>query len=416
MSSSAHPYRLTTICCFVGIFVQAIVSNLTAILFLPMMNLYGFTYIHLGILVGVNFATQVAADIVLSGAIDKRGFRFFVLPTCLLSFAGLLLFAATPLLFPGHVFAGILAATVIFAFSSGMLEVILSPIIDAIPGDDKGPAMSLMHSFYAWGQAATIIVTTLFIFLFGGARWPIVVLLWAIVPLTAFFLFLRAPFPPNKPAEHRQGMRALLLRPFYLIALAAIFCGAAAEVVLNQWSSTYMEKGLGMPKVAGDLLGMCGYAVMLGLGRVIYGLRGSRLNMNRVLMGGSLLALVCYLIVSFSPFSALNIVACALCGFGTSLLWPGTLVLSSEHYPMAGAWLFAVLAAAGDIGAAFGSWLAGAVADGASGSPLSQSLASLLRIDGSQADLRIAILVCAVFPLLAFLCHLGLTKLRSSPR
>ena len=149
-------YRLTTLCCIVGTFVQAIIANLTAILFVPMMGLYGFNFIHLGILVGVNFGAQVTADILLSGTIDKKGFRFFVLPACLLAFFGLVFFAAAPLLFPGHIFVGLLLATVVFAFSSGMLEVLLSPIIDAIPGGDKGPAMSLMHSFYAWGQVITI--------------------------------------------------------------------------------------------------------------------------------------------------------------------------------------------------------------------------------------------------------------------
>lgn len=245
-------YRLTTLCCIVGTFVQAIIANLTAILFVPMMGLYGFNFIHLGILVGVNFGAQVTADILLSGTIDKKGFRFFVLPACLLAFFGLVFFAAAPLLFPGHIFVGLLLATVVFAFSSGMLEVLLSPIIDAIPGGDKGPAMSLMHSFYAWGQVITIILTTLFVYAAGRENWQIITLLWAAVPLTCFFMFLRAPFPQGTPPEERQGMRQLLFHPFYLLALGAIFCGAGTEIVLNQWSSTFMEKALELPKVAGD--------------------------------------------------------------------------------------------------------------------------------------------------------------------
>ena len=248
-------YRLTTLCCIVGTFVQAIIANLTAILFVPMMGLYGFNFIHLGILVGVNFGAQVTADILLSGTIDKKGFRFFVLPACLLAFFGLVFFAAAPLLFPGHIFVGLLLATVVFAFSSGMLEVLLSPIIDAIPGGDKGPAMSLMHSFYAWGQVITIILTTLFVYAAGRENWQIITLLWAAVPLTCFFMFLRAPFPQGTPPEERQGMRQLLFHPFYLLALGAIFCGAGTEIVLNQWFIHLHGKGAGAAEGGGGCAG-----------------------------------------------------------------------------------------------------------------------------------------------------------------
>ena len=404
---SPHTYRLTTVSCFVGIFVQAVVSNLTAILFTPMMQLYGFSYIHRGILVGINFASQVAADILFSNVIDTKGFRFFVLPTCVIAGIGLLLYAATPYLFCGHEFVGIVIATVIFAFSSGLLEVLLSPIIDAIPGDDKGPAMSLMHSFYAWGQVATIIITTLFIFLFGGENWQIIVLMWAVVPLICFLLFLKAPFPPHNPGAKSQGMKQLIFRPFYLLALLAIFSGASTEVVMNQWASTFMEKALSLPKVTGDLLGMCGFAVMMGLGRLLYGIKGTKINLNKVLMGGSILCVICYLTVTLSPYSALNVAACALCGFGASLLWPGTLVITSAHFPMAGAWLFAILAAAGDIGAGFGSWLTGFVTDNVSDSWLTQ----LLGGPAEQAAMRAGLMVAVIFPLLALVCHIVLNRL-----
>lgn len=406
-------YRLTTFSCFMGIFVQAVITNLTPILFIPMMGLYGFSLVHLGVLAGVNFAAQVAADILFSGIIDRKGFRFFVLPTCLVAFCGLMLYAAAPLLF-ANVFVGILLATILFSFSSGLLEVLLSPIIDALPGENKGPMMSFMHSFYAWGQVATIILTTLFIFAFGSRYWQVIVLLWAAVPLAAFLLFLRAPFPPHKPAETRQGMRKLLFRPFYLGALAAILCGASTEVVMNQWASAFMEKALALPKVTGDLLGMCGFAVMMGLGRLLYGLRGARIDMHRVLIGGSALAAVCYLTVALSPSNALALTACAVCGLAASLLWPGTLVVASARYPMAGAWLFAILAAAGDIGASLGNWLVGTVADHAPAAAAG-ALTAWLSITPEQADIRIGLLVGALFPLGALACHLALAKKARRP-
>lgn len=405
-------YRLTSLACIVGTFVQAVIANLTAILFVPIMDLYGFSYVHLGILVGVNYAAQVAADVILSGLIDKKGFRFFTLPACLAALAGLVLFAAAPVLLQGHVFAGIIAATVIFAFAGGMLEVLLSPILDAIPGDAKGAAMSLMHSFYAWGQVAVIVLTTLFIHFAGSRCWPVVTLLWAVVPLVCFLMFLRAPFPQGTPAEKRQGMRQLLFRPFYLIALAAIFCGAGAEIVLNQWASTFMEKALLLPKVAGDLLGMCGFAAMLGLARLLYGIYGARIDISKVLVGGAALSLVCYLTVALSPFDLLNVAACALCGFAAGLLWPGTLVVASERYPLAGAWLFAVLAISGDIGGSFSAWLTGVVVDAAEGSGAAAFFTRFLGVEGEQAAMRVGLLTAAIFPLLALICHLTLKHMK----
>lgn len=211
-------------------------------------------------------------------------------------------------------------------------------------------------------------------------------------------------------------MRQLLFHPFYLLALGAIFCGAGTEIVLNQWSSTFMEKALELPKVAGDLLGMCGFAAMLGLARLLYGLYGSKIDISRVLTLGAAVSVVCYLTVALSPFDALNVAACAVCGFAAGLLWPGTLVLASERFPLAGAWLFAVLGAAGDIGASFSSWLTGVVADGSAGSSVSAALAGALGVTGDQADMRIGILAAAVFPLVTLVCHMVLRRMRRRHR
>lgn len=401
-------YRRTTLGCFVGIFTQAVISNLTAILFVPMMGLYGFEYRQLGILVAVNFLTQTAADFSFSRVIDRVGYRKIVLPTCLASCAGLALFAFSPLLFPLHPFSGILAATVIFSFSSGLLEILLSPIVATIPSAHKGSAMSLMHSFYAWGQVVTIVVTTLFLFVFGSERWFVIVALWMLVPLGAFLLFVRAPFPDIVPESHRQGMRHLARKPFYLIALLAILFGASSEIVINNWASTFMEKGLALPKLAGDLLGMCGFAAMLGLGRTLYGIFGSKIDISKVTTYGALLAFVCYITVALSTVTALNLAACILCGIAVSLLWPGTIILASDRFPLAGAWMFAILAAFGDIGGAVGPWLTGEVIGSLAASPAVTRFASWLQVPAEMAAIRCGLLVAAVFPLLAFFCHCAL--------
>jgi MFS family permease len=401
---TAKSYQLTTISCFMGIFCQAISSNITAILFIPLMTMYGLSYVHLGLLVGINFTTQVMVDIIASRLVDRYGFRVFVLPSDLLAVVGLVLFALSPFLF-SNVLVGLILSTIIFSASCGLQEVMLSPIVNAIPHDEKGPAMALMHSFYAWGQVATIVITTLFLFFFGIHRWQVIVCLWAVIPLINFFMFLAAPFPGVVHESQRLTMRDLLFRPYYLVALLAILGGAATELVMNQWSSTFTEKVLELPKVTGDLLGMCGFAVMLGLGRVIFGRYGSKMNMNNVLIASAGLGVACYIIVAVSPVHAVSLVACAICGLAASLLWPGTLVITAEKYPLAGAWIFAILAAAGDVGAAVGPFAAGLVTDFTRSLPVTIEWSAAVGLNPDQFAIRAAILLAAIFPGLTMACH-----------
>jgi len=406
-------YRLTTISCFIGIFVQAVITNITPVIFIPMMEIYGFQYSHLGILVAINFITQLCADIIISCIVDKVGYRKLILPACVGAFAGIVLFSMSPFLFPENVFMAIAVTTVLISFCSGMFEVLLSPIIAGIPGTDKGAEMNLLHSFYAWGLMATVIVTTIALFLFGRGNWQFIVLFWALVPLVALVMFLKSPFPDIVPEEHRLKVSDLFFKPCFFVAMIAILVGAASEVTMSQWSSTFMERGLSLPKLQGDLIGMCGFAAMLGIGRLLYGLYGSKINISNVLIAGSALAVACYFFVSLSTVNALNIIACIVCGLATSLLWPGTLVIASEKYPLAGAWMFAILAAAGDIGASAGPWLTGFFVDFTMGSPFNINFSSFLNVTLEQGALRFGILVSAIFPVLAVIVHLILKRLSS---
>ena len=413
MEHKLSKYKLTTISCFVGIFTQAIIVNLTAILFIPLMSLYGFSYIHLGILVGINFTAQVSADFIFSGLIDKIGFKKITLSTCIVAFSGLVLFALTPNLFKDNIFIGFIISTIIFAFSSGLLEIILSPIIDAIPNDDKGPAMSLMHSFYAWGQVATIVITTLFIFFTGNKFWQIIVFMWSLVPLAAFFMFRKSVMAPNSEAHTRSKVKDLIFEPFFLFALIAIMFGGATEICISQWSSTFMNGALHIPKIIGDLLGMSGFAVMLGLGRLLYGFFGSKLNLNKILVLGSGGSVLCYITVALSPINAINIIACALTGFFCCLLWPGVLVISSERFPVAGAWMFAILAAAGDIGGAAAPYITGVITDYTANWRISKLIMNIYHTSSSVATMRLAILISLIFPLVAFVSHILLSKMKN---
>ncbi len=409
-------YRRTTFSCFVGIFVQAIITNLTAILFIPLMGLYDLHYGQLGILVGVNFTAQVSADLIFSGLIDKLGYRRIILPASLTACVGLVFFALTPWLFAGREFLGFLLATIIFSFAAGLHEILLSPIIAAIPGNDKGPAMSLMHSFYAWGQVVTIIVTTVLLFILPYSAWPFIVLFWALIPLVDFVMFAGAAFPEMVAAHERQNMKDLLFKPFYLLALLAILSGAGAEIVMNQWASTLAEKALALPKLTGDLLGMCLFALMIGIGRMLYGAYGARLSMHKVLIGSSLLATLLYLVVALSPVNSISLAACALCGLAVALLWPGTLVICSERYPLAGAWMFAILAAAGDVGAAVAPWLTGRTIELGLRAEATDLFAARLGIVREQAAIRLGLLAAVIFPLIALFTHLALQRLAKGRR
>lgn len=411
MSSQAKPYRLTTLSCFVGIFIQSIICNITALLFIPFMSLYSFTYTQLGALVTINFISQLAIDILFSKAIDKVGFKNIVVPSCILAFVGLTLFAFSPFIF-NNIYLGIIISTIIFASSSGLLEITLSPIVDSIPHpeNEKAPAMTLMHSFYAWGMVATIIITTVFLFVFSIEKWQILILFFALIPVINVIMFSKSRFPSSAQKHKRLNGKTLFRSKFYIVALFAILFGGATEVIMSQWSSTYMEKVLELPKIYGDLLGMCGFAVMMGLGRTLYGIYGSKIKINNMLVLGSLLSVFGYIVVALSPFVSLNIAVCCLCGLFASLLWPGVISITSRKFPLSGSFLFAILAAAGDIGAGVGPWITGIVTD----------TALKLNIDisgfsGEQSAIRIGILFVAIFPIGAFLSNIYLRKNSGKP-
>jgi MFS family permease len=243
------------------------------------------------------------------------------------------------------------------------------------------------------------------LFFCGIRSWQLIVACWAIVPLVNFFMFLGAPFPGVVHESQRLTMRDLFFKPYYLVAMLAILGGAATELVMNQWSSTFTEKVLELPKVTGDLLGMCGFAVMLGLGRLIFGRYGSKMNMNNVLIASAGAAAACYIIVAVSPVHAISLVGCAVCGLAASLLWPGTLVITAEKYPLAGAWIFAIMAAAGDIGAAVGPFGAGLVTDFTRSLPAALNWAARLGLSPDQFAIRTAILLAAFFPAMTMACH-----------
>jgi len=355
-------YRKTILSCYLGFVIQAATVNITPILFLTLREMYNISFEQLGFLTFINFITQVACDLIFSKAADKYGFRPFILATPLVATAGFFLFAITPFIF-NNVYLGFVISTIIFASASGLLEVLLSPIMNSIPHDEKEGAMSLLHSFYSWGQAFVILATTFLLFVLGKRNWQIIMLLWIILPLADFFLFLSSPIPSPIPEEERTEGKKVFWHPYFILAFIAITFGGASELTITGWISAFLEAAVKIPKVAGDSFGVSFFAIMMGLGRLLYGLNSNRINLNKFMILGSLLTCISYLVIAVSPIPFISLVFCALCGFGVSLLWPGNLVLASNKFPKAGTWIFAVLAAGGDIGASVGPWLVGFITD-----------------------------------------------------
>ena len=405
---SLRSYKTTKLACFVGIISQAVVVNVTPVLFIPLRTLYGLTYEQLGLLIFVNFVVQIAVDIGIGLVADRIGPRRVALAATGLAAMGMLLFASTPWLFPTHIYLGLMIGTVVFASAGGLLELITSPIFNALPSDEKAAGMSLLHSLYAWGQVAVVLLTSLTIAVFGAAVWWVVPIFWTLLPLTAGVLYYFGKFGPMAAEEHRKPDRASLLSRGMMWLLVLMFCAGAAELCMSQWSSAFLERAASFNKLTGDLLGMCAFGVALGIGRLWYGIAGPRMNLARVMTWGAAGAVACYALAALSPWGWVSLVCCAACGFFVSLLWPGTLVLGTIRFPHAGTWMFALFAAAGDIGGALGPWMSGVVADNAARVGWIAALGERLGIGDEQMGLRLGLLLGIIFAVGAFAALLKL--------
>lgn len=357
-------YKKLLIACFIAIFTQAIITNICALLCVPFMTEYGLTISGFGLLVGVNFMSQLAADILLTSIIDKLSYKKIVLWSCGISFFGFLIFVSAAL-FRGIALPLIFISTAIFSFASGMLEVTLSPIVDTIPDDykSKKTAMSLLHSFYAWGQFVCIIGTTLMIYFFSVKMWYIPVLIFNICPLVCFILFLKVDIKAVRKKEKSVQKFKTVFSPFFILCMLAIMFGAGTEIVMNQFVSSFCELNLNLTKMQSDIIGMGGFALMLGIGRMLYGFFGNKFDLSLILIISSFAAAVTYLVVGLTSSGIVSVICAVLTGLFSSLLWPGTLSLAGERLQNAGAWIFSFLAIAGDVGGTIFPALSGQIAD-----------------------------------------------------
>ena len=377
-----YSYDCTMRACFIGYIVQAIVNNFVPLLFLTFQRTYHIPLQQITLLVTFNFGIQLLTDLLSVAFVDRMGYQASMVLAHILSALGLICLTVLPE-WMGHPFAGILISVIVYAVGGGLLEVLVSPVVEACPSTHKEKAMSMLHSFYCWGHVGVVLFSSIFFKLAGIENWKLLAVLWAVIPILNALVFTRVPIAPVLP-EGEEGMTIGTLfqnRTFWLLFVMMI-CAGASEQSVSQWASLFAEKGLGISKTAGDLAGPMAFAVLMGASRAFYGNYGEKINLDRFMAVSSVLCILSYLCLVFMPVPVLSLAGCALCGLSVGILWPGTFSRASKALPAGGTALFALLALGGDIGCSGGPTLVGMVSGMCKG------------------NLKIGILAALIFPVL----------------
>ena len=391
-------YNRTVTACFVGYVVQAIVNNFVPLLFLTFQRSYAIPLSRITLLVTINFGVQLLVDLASVTFVDRIGYRASMLLAHAFSAAGLILLTVLPEALPSP-FAGILASVILYAIGGGLLEVLVSPVMEACPSDNKEKAMSMLHSFYCWGHVGVVLLSTAYFKLFGIGHWKVLALLWSVVPVCNLFAFVRAPIAPLiQEGERGLRVRELFGIKAFWVLLLMMICAGASEQAVSQWASTFAEKGLGISKAAGDLAGPMAFAALMGGARAFYGKFGDRIDLDRFMIASSLLCIAAYLCISLAPSPVMSLAGCAVCGLSVGIMWPGSFSKAAAMLPRGGTALFALLALGGDVGCSGGPTLVGLVS-----SALSDNL-------------KRGILAGIVFPVLLLVGVLLCRKLRRESR
>ncbi len=374
-------YRKTVYACYIGYITQGIVNNLAPLLFITFINSGWATLGTVTLLTTLNFATQLAVDLLSVCFVDKIGYRKCIVAAHICCFFGLVGMAVLPYVLPSP-FAGLLVSVILYAVGGGLLEVLVSPIVEACPSDNKAGAMSLLHSFYCWGVVGVIALSTIWLWAFGRESWRLLCVIWAVIPLANAFFFTRVPI--NSLTSEGEGMSigGLFKTKIFWIFTLLMFAAGASELAMAQWASAFAESALGVEKAVGDLAGPCVFAVLMGLARTVYAKAGHKIKLKSFILISGLLCLASYLAASLCPIPAVALIGCGVCGFSVGIMWPGVFSIASASLPKGGTALFAFLALAGDLGCTGGPTLVGLVSSAAGD------------------DLRIGLLAASVFPII----------------
>ena len=392
--SVKNNFKHTIYASYLGYITQAIVNNLAPLLFLIFRKEYGFSLSQITWITGINFAIQLLVDLISSKFIDRIGYRISILAAHIFAAAGLVGMAILPGLFE-NAYAGLLLAVILYAIGGGIIEVLISPIVEACPSENKATAMSLLHSFYCWGMVAVILLSTAFLGVLGKTNWKILACLWAIVPLFNFFYFLKVPINTLLDANQGMSVRNLMKNKMFWIFFILMIAAGASEQGMSQWASAFAESGLNLSKVMGDIAGPCFFSVLMGLSRTFYGKWGEKIDLLKFILVSATLCVASYLLVVFAPFAWLSLLGCGLCGLSVGIMWPGVFSMASRELPKGGTLMFALLALAGDVGCSGGPTLVGNLAD------------------KFGDNLKVGLLAAIIFPMVLITFGLGLRKAKN---
>lgn len=398
MPAQTINYSKTKLSCYFAYLSMASAFSLPPILFVTFREMYGISYTLLGTLVLVNFCTQLTIDLIFSFFTKYFNIHKTVKVMPLLTSLGLLIYAIVPSLFPQYAYLGLLTGTVIFSVAAGLCEVLLSPLVAAVPSEHPDKDMSILHSLFAWGVFSVVIISTIFLNIFGRENWMYLTVFLAIFPLIASYLFATSPMPELNLSHNANSGSAKKHNMGLALCVACIFLGSCAENTMSNWISGFMENALHIPKTLGDIFGMALFAILLGVTRMWYAKYGR--NISNFLLGSMIGAVICYLVVGLSGNVIFSFIACILTGCCTSMLWPGTLILMEEKIPNPGVAAYALMAAGGDFGASIAPQLLGIIVDKVSISNWAEQLSMTLSLSTEQIGMKVGMLTAAVFPLL----------------
>ena len=384
-------YKKTLRACYLGFVTQAISANFFPLLFLTFMSTYGITLEKIAMIPMVFYLTQLIVDFAATKFADKIGYRACVLASQLLSSVGLVVMAFLPDML-SEPFVGIMISVVLYAIGSGLIEVLVSPIVEACPFENKDGVMSLLHSFYCWGAMGVIIGSTLFFSVFGIENWKILTLIWALVPLYNTFNFINCPIERLVEDDRCMSVSKLLKTPIFWLMILLMVCSGASEATMAQWASAFTESAIGVSKIVGDLAGPCLFAMFMGISRMLYGKFSEKLDLTKVMLICAAMCVGCYLLASLSPLPILGLAGCALCGLAVGIMWPGSISISSQNCPRGGTAMFAFLALAGDLGAMVSPAMVGSLSEMTGG------------------NLKTGLLVATVFPVILVIGLIVLNK------
>lgn len=379
-------YKLTMLSCFGSYLTQSTVINFLPLLFITFHDSFGIPLQQITLLITINFIVQLVVDLLAAIFIDRVGYRAGAVGSQAFCSAGLILLAVLPDLTPTP-FVGILISVIVYSVGAGLIEALISPIVESTPSDNKETAMSLLHSFYCWGHVMVVLVSTLFFWAFGIEKWRIMALIWAILPTVVAVAFCFVPMCPLiQEGQKSMSWKELGKSRIFWVMVLMMICAGASEHAVGQWASAFAERGLGVSKAVGDLAGPMAFAATMGICRMLHGTLGKRWDLRKLIIGSAMLCLVSYLLITLVPNPVVNLIGCAVCGFAISLMWPGTLSIAPKALPLGGTAMYALLALAGDVGCSSGPTLVGFVSS----------------LFGD--NLKVGILAAMIFPILILLC------------